>query len=468
MARLTLNLSLLSAPMNSQPTLPTESPAAAVRPGLAAAFERHLAAHRDKPAWWLDLKRKAFAEFERLPMPTRKSEQWRFASIGTLALDDFAFGPRPAPPEAGALAAEATLVASRAGRMVFADEALISLERVSSELEQRGVVWEPLSEALLRHRELLEEYFMAQAPHLGSEKFAALHTAFVESGCLLYVPAGVEIALPFVARHWVAADRATAFPHTLVIAGDNARVTLVDVFGSRRRGQQAFACGFNHLFAGAGARIDYYALQNWSDRTTGFQINSLVTARDAAITSLAVNMGCSRYRSETQSILEGEASHVEMLSLSLTDHGQEIDQRTLQSHLAPGAKSNLLFKNALMDDSRTIFSGMIRVAEDAQKTDAYQSNRNLLLSDNAEANALPGLEIGANDVRCTHGATTSQVDENELFYMLSRGIRPGAARELAVFGFFEEVISRIENDELAARVRELIVAKFREDAARLR
>jgi Fe-S cluster assembly protein SufD len=155
-----------------------------------------------------------------------------------------------------------------------------------------------------------------------------------------------------------------------------------------------------------------------------------------------------------------------MFSLSVTDREQETDQRTLQAHLAPDARSNLLFKNALMDDSRTIFSGMIRVAEDAQKTDAYQANRNLLLSDSAEANSLPGLEIQANDVRCTHGATSSQIDETELFYLLSRGIDKRAARELLVFGFFEEIIGHIENEEMANGVRELIQTRFREDEAR--
>ena len=137
-----------------------------------------------------------------------------------------------------------------------------------------------------------------------------------------------------------------------------------------------------------------------------------------------------------------------------------------ETSCAPNAKSNLLFKNALADDSRTIFSGLIRVAEDAQKTDAYQSNRNLLLSDTAEANSLPGLEIQANDVRCTHGATTSQLDESEMFYLLARGINRKIAKELLVFGFFEEVISQIQNEQLAERVRELIQQKFREEEAR--
>ncbi|MGH8017520.1 MAG: Fe-S cluster assembly protein SufD [Opitutaceae bacterium] len=441
---------------------PTQ-PAVANGSTLAVAFDKHLADQGDAPSWWMEMKRKAFAGYEALPMPTRKNEQWRFSSLRGLDLSVYDMSSAAETVDATALLEKTELVGQRAGRVVFADNALLAHEPVSKELEARGVIWAPLSEALVKHRDLLQEYFMAQDPHLGSEKFAALHSAFVSTGSLLYVPAGVEIELPFVARHWASTEGTAVFPHTLVIAGDNAKVTLVDAFGSAAPAQKNFACGFNHLFAGNGAQIDYYALQNWSAHTLGFQINSLVAGRDAVINSLAVNVGCSHFRSESQSILKGAGGKVEMFSLSVTDEKQEVDQRTLQSHLAPSARSNLLFKNALMDDSRTIFSGMIRVAEEAQKTDAYQSNRNLLLSDTAEANSLPGLEIEANDVRCTHGATSSQIDESELFYLLSRGIDKKTARELLAFGFFEEIIGHIASEEMAGGVRNLILEKFRDN-----
>ncbi|BET69016.1 Fe-S cluster assembly protein SufD [Opitutales bacterium ASA1] len=447
----------------------TSSPlaTASARNGLEAAFEKHLASQSGAPAWWLDMKRDAFAAYDRLPMPTRRNEQWRFSSMRGLDLSGYDLSTTSTAADASALLATPALVSRRSGRMVFADDSLLAHEPASAELSAKGVIWEPLSEALVRHRDLLQEYFMAQDPKLGSEKFAALHSAFVSTGSLLFVPAGVEVDLPFVTRHWASTEGVAVFPHTLVIAGENARVTLVDLFASATPAQKNFACGFNHLFAGKGARIDYYSLQNWSTGTLGFQINSLVAGKDAKINSLAVNVGCSHFRSESQSILEGEGSDVEMFSLSVTDGDQEVDQRTLQSHLAPNARSNLLFKNALVDQSRTIFSGMIRVAEDAQKTDAYQSNRNLLLSGTAEANSLPGLEIHANDVRCTHGATTSQIDDNELFYLLARGIQRKTAQELLAFGFFEEIIGHIENDEMAAGVRDLLQSKFRADVGRV-
>ncbi|MEZ5276603.1 MAG: Fe-S cluster assembly protein SufD [Opitutaceae bacterium] len=453
--------------MPSAETLPTPS-----RPSrtegedpVLGAFNRHLESQSDRPDWWIAAKNRAMIEFQNLPMPTRKSEQWRFADLLGLNLDTYDFTPAPAEELRDRIIRSSILVEKRAGRMVFADNHLVDHEPVPSDLAARGVIWEPLEVALHRHPEIIKDYFMTQDPHLGSEKFAALHSAFVSSGCLLYVPKGVTIELPLIARHWSVREGSAVFPHTLVIAEENSRVTLVDAFDSVGADDSHFACGFNHLFAGEGARIDYLVLQNWSRQTLGFQINSMITGRSASVRSLAVNIGGSHYRSENQSLIKGEGSDVQMFSLSVTDREQQVDQRTLQSHLAPHTTSNLLYKNALIDHSRTIFSGLIKVAEDAQKTDAYQSNRNLLISPTAEANSLPGLEIQANDVRCTHGSTTGQLDESELFYMLTRGIRPALARELLVFGFFEEVIAKIENEELAANIRELIQKKFREDMA---
>ena len=194
--------------------------------------------------------------------------------------------------------------------------------------------------------------------------------------------------------------------------------------------------------------------------TLAFQLNSTVVQRDARVLSLNVHLGGRQARHESHSRLQGPGAFSEMLALTVAQGEQEFDQRTLQSHQAPNTGSNLLYKNALLDRARTIFSGLIIVDPEAQKTDAYQSNRNLMLSDEAESNSLPGLEIQANDVRCTHGATSGHVDAEQMFYLESRGIPPSAARELLVFGFFEEVLAKLENEALQSALRELIKAKF--------
>jgi Fe-S cluster assembly protein SufD len=201
-------------------------------------------------------------------------------------------------------------------------------------------------------------------------------------------------------------------------------------------------------------------MQDWSLGTLAFQLNSTVVQRDARVLSLNVHLGGRQSRHESHSRLQGPGAFSEMLALTAANGEQEFDQRTLQSHQAPNTGSNLLYKNALLDRARTIFSGLIIVDPEAQKTDAYQSNRNLLLSDEAESNSLPGLEIQANDVRCTHGATSGHVDAEQMFYLESRGIPPAAARELLVFGFFEEVLAKIESEALRSRLREAIKTKL--------
>jgi Fe-S cluster assembly protein SufD len=206
--------------------------------------------------------------------------------------------------------------------------------------------------------------------------------------------------------------------------------------------------------------VGYAAAQCWSHEALSLQFNSTVVRRDARVQSLNVHLGGRQSRHESLSQLQAPGGFSEMLAITVASGAREYDQRTLQIHQAPNTKSDLLYKNALLDRSRTIFSGLIIVDPDAQKTDAYQSNRNLMLSDDAESNSLPGLEIQANDVRCTHGATSSRIDPEQEFYLKSRGIPAKAANELLIFGFFEEVLNRLESEELQSALRSLVRNRF--------
>ena len=275
------------------------------------------------------------------------------------------------------------------------------------------------------------------------------------------MPKGVEIELPIGVFSYAIGQNTAIFPHTLVVAGENAKVTVIDYFGSEADDQVQLAIGANDLFASHGAQITYVGKQDWSHRALSFQSNSTIVRRDARVQSLNLHLGGRQSRHESLSQLQAPGAFSEMLSLSVAHDDQEFDQRTLQLHQAPETKSDLLYKNALFERARTIFSGLIVVDPDAQKTDAYQSNRNLMLSDDAEANSLPGLEIQANDVRCTHGATSSRIDPEQEFYLQSRGIAKEAADELLTFGFFEEVLNRLANDELHDALRNLIRTKFK-------
>ena len=425
------------------------------------AFEQSLARCAHLPAWWLDRKRAAYERFASLPMPTRTNEGWRFSNISTLTLDGFSVGQVPAGSTATASPYPST------GILVFSNNRVVYQDQHPADLAQRGVIFDTLQHALLKHEALVQAHLLTQPSKLGSDKFAALHEAFLEDGAFIYVPKNVVVEQPFKIIHVNELAGAAVFPHTLVIAEDQAKVTVTDFFNSGTQLSSTtvpfpgFACGGNDLYAGHGTQVTYIAMQDWSRETLSFHFNATVARRDAKVLSINLHAGARQARHESFSQLQAPGAHSEMLALTIAHGTQEFDQRTLQIHQAPNTSSNLLYKNALLDQAKTIFSGLIVVDPDAQKTDAYQSNRNLMLSDEAEASSLPGLEIQANDVRCTHGATSARIDREQEFYLEARGIKPAQAQELLVFGFFEEVLGKIENEQLHDQLAAIIREKFR-------
>jgi Fe-S cluster assembly protein SufD len=410
------------------------------------------------PDWFKELQTRAWEEFEAEPLPTRNNELWRFSSVKNLALDEYV--------AAGNYSGDPTvLIHSRefsnpAGRIVFANETIITADLLDPALEDAGVVFTTLQEALEKHPDRLREHFMAQSARLGSAKFAALHKSAVQSGTVLLVPRGVEIHRPFEVFHLVQGDRAAVFPHTLIIAEENSAVTVLDHFISVNPEQHGFACGVNDLVLKPGSKLNYVSVQEWSKNFVSIQVNSTVAARDSAAMNLALNFGGKYSRLESVSRMIDRGARSDMLAITVAKDGQEFDQRTLQDHLKPDTTSDLLYKNVLDDQARTIFSGLIKVEPGAHRTDAYQKVRNLLLSDEAEANSMPGLEILADDVRCTHGATAGQVEPEELFYLKSRGINDIAAKRLVALGFLNEVVDRLPEKELHEYLHQQIAARL--------
>jgi Fe-S cluster assembly protein SufD len=410
--------------------------------------------------WFTQLRFDGWKAFQETPFPIRTDEAWRFASIKALDLSEFSRALPVDESLASALIRRSTGSFDTAGRMIFANDQLISREVHAAALEAQGVIWKPLDQAISEHEDLVGKHFMTQDVVLGSKKFATLHQANVRAGTFIYVPKNTEVALPLETFHWLHGRNASVFPHTLIIVGENSKVTVVDRFESADPTEPGFACGVNDLFLETGAKLTYVNVQNWSRKTLAFQINSTVVGRDASAINMALNLGSKYARTESVSRLVGEGGRSDMLALSVAEGSQEFDQRTLQDHRSPATASDLLYKNSLNDQARTIFAGLIRVEPGAHHTDAYQKVRNLLLSDDAEANSMPGLEILADDVRCTHGATSGQLDAEELFYMLSRGIPQREAQQLIVFGFLNEVIERLGNEPIGDELRALVSRKF--------
>jgi Fe-S cluster assembly protein SufD len=424
---------------------------------LSAPFEARSA---DLPQWFRDQQSAAWAKFEALPSPNRKDQPWRFSSVNALDLSRYNFGTPLSQAERDEVLEDSTGLAKVAGRLIFADDQLLRRDPLPQKLLAAGVILKPLERAIIEHEDLFRRHFMAQPATLGSAKFAALHEAFVTSGTFVYVPKGVEVELPIEIFHWLHGENASVFPHTLLIADELAKVTVIEHFRSAHSGRAGFACGVNDLVVGRGAKLNYVCAQNWNEKALAIQINSTSVEREASALSLNVNLGGAYSRFESLSRLAGEGARSDMLAVCVADNAQEFDARTLQDHASPHTTSDLLYKNALNDRARNTFGGLIRVEPHAHFTDAYQTVRNVLLSDDAEANSMPGLEILADNVKCSHGATSGQLGEDEMFYLLSRGIPAPVARQLLVSGFLNEVVDRLDHHAITAHIHELIEAKF--------
>jgi Fe-S cluster assembly protein SufD len=419
----------------------------------------------DFPDWFQDQQRAAWKEFEALPKPTRKDQAWRFSNVNLFDLTPFNHGGKLADEERTGILEQSRGLDQVGGRMIFAGDQLIERDVISDQLKKRGVIFQSIERAMVEHTELFRKHFMSQPARLGSAKFAALHRALVSSGTFIYVPRGVEIELPIEIFHWLAGENASAFPHLLLVTDELAKVTVIEHFRSLdphpgKEQRAGFACGVNDLIAGPGAKVTYVCTQNWGNNVVALQMNSTTVDHDAAAMSLNLNLGSRYSRFESLSRLIGEGGRSDLLAVSVAKDQQEFDARTLQDHISPHTASDLLYKNALDDRARTTFGGLIRVEPHAHFTDAYQKVRNLLLSDDAEANSMPGLEILADNVRCTHGATSGQIDEDELFYLRTRGIPVPVAQRLIVTGFLDEVIQRLDHAAIADYLRLLIEEKF--------
>jgi Fe-S cluster assembly protein SufD len=423
-------------------------------------FQAHQEVNGLEVDWFRDAQAAAWKRYQELPTPVRTDEKWRFANLNRIR-EMHTFQPVLSESEnTEDIAKRSHRFQNVSGRIILVDDSQAAPIELDPVLAGKGVIFTTLVDAIVKHPELVREYFMKETPELGSEKFEALHVALLRNGVFLYVPDNIEVKAPFVVYNWARKDKGAIFPHTLFVTGKHAKASLVEFQEGAARDTEHLVIANAHQFAGDGAQPTHTIVQNWNRNTLSFQLNTNNARQDTNSKSTIINVGSAQARQEVHGKIFGSGTNVEMYALNVPTDAQEFDQRTLQSHIAPHSRSDLLFKSALMDDSRTIFSGLIIVEEDAQQTDAYQTNNNLMLSEKAEANSLPGLEIKANDVKCSHGATTGRIDESELFYFLARGISREKAQELMVFGYFEEIIGKLGDAELANYVRETVQTKF--------
>jgi Fe-S cluster assembly protein SufD len=379
--------------------------------------------------------------YQALPFPTTKDEHWRFTDLKGFVPESFSANGAKTVERAGSMLEVETAA------LAHVSEAGIEIERAPE-----GIVFEPLTEG----HELLGKL-------VGSdEKFAAHNAAEWKHGLLVRVPAGVELQQPLYVRVTNAVADAALFWRVLVVAEEGSRFSFIEEHASAVPDLPGYSNLVAELFVGDGAKLEYVSIQNLSRETWHFASHHATVGRDAELDWVAGGFGSKRGKIRIQNDLAGQGATSRVTGAYFADGSQHLDYDTLQKHIAPNTTSDFAFKGALRDKASAVWRGMIRVEQEAQKTNAYQENRNLLLSPNAHADSIPGLEIEANDVRCTHGATVSQVDRDELFYCMARGLSRGEAERLIVRGFYQEIFDRIELEPVRNALQTALEARIPE------
>lgn len=402
-------------------------------------FEQFLAT-RDEPAWITDARRAAYEKYEALLGEDLDPEEFKRVDLRVFNAGKF----RPTA-ETSDDADVTTLLADETeygGRIRHVDGRMAGSE-FSDAIAAQGVLFGPLKQMLTEHRELLEPYFMQQAVRPDADRFAAWHAAFWTSGTLLYVPRGVQVDLPLHSLIAHTQDGVADFGHTLIILEDEARATLLEETTSASEDVNGLHVGCVELIVGSHANLRYVQLQNWNQKSWHFAHQAGNVASQGSLQWTVVGLGSKLSHIHQDVNLAGRAATAEVNGVTFAVDRQKISYYTQQHHQAQGTHSDLLYKEVLRDDSRVIWRGMIKVDEAAQQTDGYQRSDALMLSSDARCDSIPGLEIEADDVRCTHGATTGRVDEEQIFYAQSRGVGENEAMHMIVEGFFQQVYDRI-------------------------
>lgn len=400
--------------------------------------ERALAALPSAPSFVEALRKQAFEEYRSTPMPSPETEEWRYTDLSAF---DLSFVPHTPGHGKGVPTQEGEL-----GATMLQHNSSIVLTTSGQDLAAYGVIFQDLDRAAEEHPDLVEPHLHRLVP-TDRTKFAALHGAFRTGGTFLYVPEGVAVELPLQTLTWLDADGASVFPHTLIVTGAHAEVTFIDRFSSPDL-DRAFSDAVTEIVVGDGAHVRYVAIQEWGEGVTHLGVVRTEVGRDAEIRTLAIGFGASLARVENEVILNQPGGFSEQLGVFFGDGTQHFDHRSIQDHVAPNCKSDLLYKGALRDASRAVYSGWVHVRPDAQKTEAMQTSRNIVLSEHAKADAIPNLEIEANDVKCGHAASVGPVDDDAVFYLTSRGIPRDEAERLIVSGFFQEVLDRVQIEQV--------------------
>lgn len=419
-----------------------------------------LVAGRDEPSWLTERRKQAFAALRELPWPTLRDEEWRRTDIRALKLASFTPPSKSSPSEQARESlrpAWEALSSNYSAGIEHLDGNVVRPADATS--LPAGVVFSDLGTAARTHPELVERYLLTRAVDPSADALAALHGAFWTTGTFLYVPTGVKVEAPLFSLVGLSSEGRVDLHHTLIVVEEGASATFIQETSGRGEGE-ALHAGAVELIVGDGADLKFVNIQNWSRTTWHFSRERAIVGQNAKLQWTVGGLGARLAKVNQEVALAGEGASAQVNGVMFTTGRQHLAYFTRQDHQAPRTTSDLLYKGGLKDSSRIVWKGMIRVEPDAQKTDAYQKNDSLVLSENARADSIPGLEIEANDVRCTHGATAGPVDDEMVFYLRSRGIKKDEAVRLIVEGFFANVYDRIAVEPVRETLRRAVAEKL--------
>jgi Fe-S cluster assembly protein SufD len=436
----------------------TDAPSA---PRYTLETVKALSKANDEPQWLREARESAWELYETLPMPTTKDEAWRRTDYSRIRWDeaDQLIEANGANIDAVPSQNREPLVGDgEGGTMIFVDGKLVHYE-FSDDLKAQGVIFSDLVTASEEHEDLVRQNFMMKAVRPDDGKFAALHAALWTHGVFLYVPRGKVAELPLHVVMYNTKPGAT-LGHVLVVVEENAQATMQVEYASAHADQQSAYIGATELLVGDAANLTYVALQDWNRNTYEFSHQRARVGRDANLDWINGTMGTQLTKAYLDLEVDGKGANARMSGFFFADKDQHFDLDTQQNHNAPLTTSDLLFKGAGKDVARTVWQGMIKSLPKIQKIDGFQACRNLLLSDDTRMDGIPGLEIEADDVICSHAATFGTLEEEPIYYLMSRGIPRSQAELMVIEGFFDELLDRIPFERVRDRLMESIEAKI--------
>ena len=433
--------------------------------GLSRDAVEELSRQKGEPVWMLQKRLHAWDVFESTAAPLgRRGDLGTFRAMANFKYQEVS--PYIPADGSGTLPAvilqslQDALVNERAGHVVQRNASVVHVE-LDDELKRQGVILTDLDTAVREYPELVQQYFMTKCVPVESNKYTSLHAAFWSGGIFLYIPKGVEIEQPILSQIWIDSPASANFVHTLIVADEQSSVRFVAEYNSAFEDEQpSILNDVVEIFAKNEARVEFSNMQDLGLNVWNVTNKNAVHEKDASVTWVMADLGSKVTLANIGATMGGNGSVAELVGVFFTDHDQRLTMNTLSDHAALATNAETLVKGVLAGQSRVEFEGMIRVQPKAQQTASFLSDHTLLLSKECRAESIPSLEIGANEVSASHGATTGQIDEEQLFYLMVRGIRREEAERIIVQGFFEPVLQRVPLENLRSRLRRSIVRRM--------